>query len=243
MDTLPSSERGGFWRRLGEFVIDAAITAAGLQLLALAAYPLSGGRVQSNFLQVAAHCQHLNTVPAGLGIPAGSETYHAVECVNDLLFGLPTARWVTISQYPEPHVGGNRSETFQVDAAGHPLDYFWSNISTLVLIIYRIIFEWRSGQTIGKRLARVQVIETHPTASVVPSAVKRNLVLFLPVLVLPVFALVYAPLWLLPAVSVLAVIVWQIVSRRDTYYDKVAGTRVIRVPRKQPRLTVPTPAV
>jgi uncharacterized RDD family membrane protein YckC len=109
---------------------------------------------------------------------------------------------------------------------------------------YRIIFEWRSGQTIGKRLTRVRVIETHPTTSAVPSAAKRNLAFFLPFLGFPVFELVETPFWywLVPSVIVSAVIVWQIASRRDTYYDKAAGTQVIQVRRNLPWLAVPTPA-
>ena len=121
------------------------------------------------------------------------------------------------------------------------LDLQWLLAPTL--LVYRIGFERRNGQTIGKRLTRVRVIAIDPGTSAVHPVAKRNLALFLPVLI-PGVALIGVPLWFGPMIAgnLFAVIVWQITTRRDTYYDKAAGTAVIRVKAHSPPLTVAAPA-
>jgi uncharacterized RDD family membrane protein YckC len=117
-----------------------------------------------------------------------------------------------------------------------------------ILLVYRIGFERRNGQTVGKRLTRVRVIEIIPGTSSVPPAAKRNLALFLPILI-PGLAPIGVPLWfglwfgLIVTGILFAVIVWQIATRRDTYYDKAAATAVVRVNAHSPPLTVRAPAV
>jgi uncharacterized RDD family membrane protein YckC len=246
--TLP--ERGGFWRRLGAFFVDALIIAVGLQLLGIPAYTITGGRAQANIFRHAV-CHSLTAVPPDLRIPSEFKPNYVYECVNTW-FGLPTGRWITVSRQSQPQAGDNMEVTFPIDAEGHPLgsvslDLSWLQI--LVLLVYRIIFERRSGQTIGKRLMRVRVIEIQPGSGRFSPAAKRNLAFLLPGLfpaIFPVSAFdPIGPLFWLRIIGggfVCAVIVWQITTRRDTYYDKVAGTAVIRTRAYLPPVAVRAPA-
>ena len=199
----------------------------------------------SNILSLAV-CHGLGGVPPGFQIPSELQPGYIYECVNSW-FGFPTGRWITISREPQPQAGTNLEATFQTDAEGHPLGAFSLDLQWLlvpILLVYRIGFERRNGQTVGKRLTRVRVIEIIPGTSSVPPAAKRNLALFLPILI-PGLAPIGVPLWFwLIAYGILfAVIVWQIATRRDTYYDKAAATAVVRVNAHSPPLTVRAPAV
>jgi uncharacterized RDD family membrane protein YckC len=245
MDTLPSSDRGGFWRRLVAFAVDAVIVAVGLQLLGIPVYALSGGHVQSNVLQLA-FCQRASAIPDGVEIPSDFGENYVYDCVNRF-FGLPTGRWVQIGHRPQPQPGQDTIVILQVDAAGHTIDGFSFELANLllpVLLIYRIGLEWRNGQTIGKRLTRLRVVEIRPSTSAVTPAARRNLALFLPFLLWPACALVEAPLWywFIVAGILLATIAVQIAYRCDTYYDRAAGTAVIGVQPDLPPLALRSPA-
>jgi uncharacterized RDD family membrane protein YckC len=236
---------------LGALVVDAFIIAAGLQFLGIPAYAVSGGRVQANVLlqpnMLFGICHLLRGVTPGFEIPSEFQPNYVVECVNSW-FGFPTGRWIIIVQLPQPEGGTVISATSKVDAGGHPFGAFSLDLQWLLvpfLLAYRIGFEGRNGQTIGKRLTRVRVIEIDPRTSAVPPAAKRNLVLFLPILfasipigVPPWFALIVAGIFL----GAIVAIVWQIAFRRDTYYDKAPGTAVIRVTAHSPPSTVRAPA-
>jgi uncharacterized RDD family membrane protein YckC len=236
--TLP--ERGGFWRRLGALVVDALIIAAGLQLLGIPAYAVSSGRVQSNIVHIV-YVYRLDAIPPGLKIPPEFRANYVYINVNTL-FGFPTGRWVEISQEPQPHPGSNVSLTVPVDAYGKPLngqwlDFQWLHI--LALLVFRIGCEREHGQTTGKRLMRVRVVQIVPGSGRFSAAAKRNLAFFLPIQFFPL-AIIGVPLWLvLIGFAVFCgAIVWQIVSRRDTYYDKAAGAAVVMVTAHSPPVTI-----
>jgi len=243
-------ERGGFWRRLGALFVDALIIAVGLQLLGIPAYTISGGRVQANIFRHAV-CHSLSAVPPDLQIPPEFKPNYVYECVNTW-FGFPTGRWITVSRQSQPQAGGNMEITFPIDGERHPLgsvslDLDWSQM--LVLLVYRIIFEGWNGQTIGKRLTRVRVIEIHPGTGRFSPAAKRNLAFLLPGLfpaIVPLSA--FEPvgplfwLWVIGGGFACGVIVWQIATRRDTYYDKAGGTAVIRARAYSPPVAVRAPA-
>ena len=237
-------ERGGFWRRLGALFVDALIIAVGLQLLGIPAYEMSGGRVQSDILShTISH--NLSAVPAAVKIPSESEPNYIYECVGSW-FGFPTAQWITVIYQPQPQAGADTEAIVLVDADGQPLGDFSLDLQMLlipVLLVYRIGCERRRGQTIGKRLTRVRVIQIAPGTGRFSPAIKRNLALFLPMIFTGVAPL-EMPLWLELIAAVIfcgvlgGVIVWQMATRRDTYYDKAAGTAVVRVTAHSPPVTV-----
>jgi len=239
-------ERGGFWRRLGALFVDALIIAVGLQLLGIPAYEMSGGRVQSDILShTISH--NLSAVPAAVKIPSESEPNYIYECVGSW-FGFPTAQWITVIYQPQPQAAADTEAIVLVDADGQPLGDFSLDLQMLlipVLLVYRIGCERRRGQTIGKRLTRVRVIQIAPGTGRFSPAIKRNLALFLP-MIFTSLAPIEMPrsLWLELIAAVIfcgvfgGVIVWQIATRRDTYYDKAAGTAVVRVTAHSPPVTV-----
>jgi uncharacterized RDD family membrane protein YckC len=238
-------ERSGFWRRFGALVVDAFIIAIGLQLLGIPAYAVSGGHVQSNIAHID-FCYHLDdSIPPGLKIPPGFQAKYVYYCEHRL-FGLPTGRSVAIYQQPQPHPGTNVYLTVPVDAYGKPLSGNWLDLQWLLILAllgFRIGCEREHGQTTGKRVMRVRVVQIVPGTGGFSAAAKRNLAFFLPVQFFPL-AKIGAPLWLvLIGFAVFcAAIVWQIVSRRDTYYDKAAGTAVVRATTHSPPVSVRAPA-
>jgi len=237
-------ERGGFWRRLGALLVDALIIAVGLQLLGIPAYAVSGGRVQSNIVNIV-YCYRLDAIPPGVKIPPEFQANYVYDNVNTL-FGFPTGRWVEISQEPQPHPGSNVLLTVPVDAYGKPLNGQWLDLQwlhILALLVFRIGCEREHGQTTGKRLMRVRVVQIVPGTGGFSAATKRNLAFFLPIQFFPL-AVIGTPPWLvLIGFAVFCgAIVWQIVSRHDTYYDKTAGTAVIRATAHSPPVNVRAPA-
>jgi len=230
---------------LGALFVDALIIAAGLQLLGIPAYTASGGRVQSNILRYAL-CYGSSTVPPGVTIQPEFGPYYIHDCV-DSWFGFPTGRWIVVSNQPGPQAGASTEVMVPIDANGRPLGSFSLDLQWLlipVLTAYRIGFERRSGQTIGKRLTRVRVVQIDPGTGRFSPAAKRNLAFFLPILFPG-----WAPIGVSPWFRVIAagifcgVIVWQIATRRDAYYDKAAGTAVIRLGPHSTPVTVPASAV
>jgi uncharacterized RDD family membrane protein YckC len=237
-------ERGGFWRRFGALVVDAFIIAIGLQLLGIAAFAVSGGHVQSNIVHIV-FVYRLDAIPPGLSIPPEFHANYVYDNVNTL-FGLPTGRWMEISQEPQPHPGSNVYLAVPVDAYGKPLSGNWLDLQWLLILAllgFRIGCEREHGQTTGKRLMRVRVVQIVPETGRFSAAAKRNLAFFLPIQFFPL-AIIGGPLWLvLIGFAVFGgAIVWQIVSRRDTYYDKAAGTAVVRATTHSPPASVRAPA-
>ena len=233
-------ERGGFWRRLGALLVDALIIAVGLQLLGIPAYAVSGGRVQSNIVNIV-YCYRLDAIPPGVKIPPEFQANYVYDNVNTL-FCFPTGRWLEISQESQPHPGSNVYLTVPVDAYGKPLNGQWLDLQwlhILALLVFRIGCEREHGQTTGKRLMRVRVVQIVPGTGRFSAATKRNLAFFLPIQFFPL-AVIGTPPWLvLIGFAVFCgAIVWQIVSRRDTYYDKAAGTAVVRVTAHSPAASV-----
>jgi uncharacterized RDD family membrane protein YckC len=161
-------------------------------------------------------------------------------------FGFPTGRWILVRTHPGPQAGISPQITVPIDAKGRPLGSFSLDLQWLlipVLTAYRIGFERRNGQTIGKRLTRVRVVQIDPGTGRFSPAAKRNLAFFLPLL-FPGLAPIGVSPWFgfIAAGIFCGVIVWQIVTRRDAYYDKAAGTAVIRLGPHSTPVTVRTSA-
>jgi hypothetical protein len=244
-------ERGGFWRRALALVIDAIIVTVILQLLGFALYPLSKGRVQFVSGIALLYCDKLDAVPEGVPVPADFNPTSITDC-RHALFGLTTARIVTVARTRQ--TGAITTTKFiaqPIDAQGKPI--IGPTLDSLIWILVlamRAALDRGSRSTPGRRLCRVRLSnaaggQSPPPA---PTVTRRYAVLMLPLLPLLIWSLMLQPImraeaidsvWsslllILPGVILLGAVgfaVVAVVRRRDTWYDRFAGTSVLALDR------------
>jgi uncharacterized RDD family membrane protein YckC len=236
--------RAGFWRRALAFAVDCVIITLLLQAVAVVAFPLTGGRVQSltGAIGMQQDCSALTVPPPGVVVTAFEPNY--IESCRHSFLGRPVGQSVEIGRRTTTTSGTtDGSITIAVDQNGRP-----SGILALdwLIIPLTLLFRWRRdryGTTPGRWLTRIHV-EAHDTKErPAPGLTKRYGLFALPFI--PLLPLQIWPLGLLNmagvtpflyAASALAVaelvillmIVVPIVRRRDAFYDKCADTVVVR---------------
>jgi hypothetical protein len=212
------------------------------------AYDLSGGRLQAPAeLGIVTHtiCLSLPAPPPGLEVPPEPGPNYARDCVSDL-FGHPVTHEIAIGRETEPDaVTADEPLTFRVDDESRPVRLPALDIFVLPATI---LWRWwldRGKGSLGRRIfgVRVSVGTTEATPAALGRLAKRY----------GAIALIFAPLWLLAlsedlsprhalaegmlvelaAVAVTGSLVLAsvvaIVRRKETIYDRFAGTRVMRV--------------
>ena len=241
-------ERGGFWRRAAALGFDLSVVGLVLLIADIFAYDLSGGRLQASpELGIVTHtlCLSLPALPPGLEVPPELGPNYARDCVSDL-FGHPVTHEIAIGRESEPDAVADESLTFRVDEEGRPVRLPALDLFVLpATIVWRCWLDRRKG-SLGRRIfgVRVSVGSTEATPAALGRLARRY----------GAIALIFAPLWLvalyenpgsgpaladrmwpveLAAVAVTGLLVLAtvvaIVRRNETFYDRFAGTRVMRV--------------
>jgi hypothetical protein len=245
--------RAGFWRRQLSLLIDIAVVSVPFQLIVAVLFVATTGLVQLSWGLTSTQCEMLKKVPDGLTPPPPAGSNFARSC-NVYFFGVQTARGLIVGRATrEGMITKTVSQEYMLDRDGHPVNGVsidW--IVILSLIIYLIVFETRTGVTLGNRAMRIRVID-----AIAPSAwtvrLRRIVTRYVAMLIglLPLLAIVlFYAVWfggdvddtaagsLFAWVQMAAIaaafgwMVWQIVQvarKRDPVYDKIAGTAVVRV--------------
>ena len=244
--------RGGFWRRALAVFIDLIAISALLQVVALVLFPLTHGQVQfSGGPLHGLNCQKLASVPEGVSIPPEFSADSVIDCQQSLL-GLPIARTLGVSRITKNGAATKVAQIRQrLDAEGKPTPGLPLDIFVLPLLIALRFALDRAGGSIGRRMCRIRLsngLDGHyppPTTSVS----RRYAALALPL----------APAWIWSAYAALfpgqelpgTTLYWlfwagtgiplliaalfaadSIIRRRDAFYDRFAGTRVLRLDRE-----------
>jgi hypothetical protein len=244
--------RGGFWRRALAFFIDLIAISAVLQLAALVLFPLTHGQVQfSGGPLYGLNCQKLASVPEGVSIPPEFNANSVTDCQQSLL-GLPTARTLRVSRITKDGALTKVAQIRQrLGADGKPTPGLPLDIFVLPLLLALRFALDRAGGSIGRRICRIRLSNgvdgqyPPPTTSVS----RRYVALALPL----------APAWIWSAYAALfpdqellgTTLYWlfwagtgtplliaallaadSIIRRRDAFYDRFAGTSVLRFDRK-----------
>lgn len=232
--------RAGFWRRLGALVIDCIVLTAVIQIAAFVLYPLSDGRLQANGLVRMVNCQSIAAPPAGVTVPPEVSAGALKDCRVGLL-GLEYGHYLEVeaqsSDDPWRQLldrSGNTATVLSLDLLMLPL-----------LMLWRAFADGRSGQTLGRRAARLKVVADADGYPGFGKALLRQLFLWWPALLsLPFdvrspisggFELTGAGLSVsVTDVLALTIFIWFVIAsimiarRHDPLHDRWAGTRVVR---------------
>ncbi len=248
------AQRGGFWRRVGAFLVDALVITVPLQIVVAALYPMTHGAIQFNggiSMSICRSNTNVTTLPAGLDPPPPQGANYTVVC-RASFFGLETARWLTVGR--ETREGAVTKKVWRKYALD-PQDklikaYAVDWIAYLVLFLYLVALEHRLGATLGKKWLGLRVIDIRQMdrrGIPLGKAVARNLLLWIgiyPMLaVLSVALLAGSGLeslmsggffsWFMAAGLLGGVIyVWIVIAvarKRDPVYDAIAQTAVVRM--------------
>jgi len=245
IDSSPR-DRAGFWRRLLSYLID--YTWIPTQIIAAILFATTSGLIQQTGGITFTTCATDSQIPAGLMPPPPADSNFSTEC-NVYFFGAQTASYVRVGRSTK---NGSISRTYMLDREGHPIDAIpldW--LPLLAFIAYVIVFETRTGATLGSRVTRIRVLD--PTAAGVTRVPLRKTIiryfgLFLGLA--PMFAIFLFYLALyggdLEAIMNNNIFIWtevtagglalawavvllvQIATKRDPLYDGLAGTAVVR---------------
>src|SRR6267154_2933815 len=244
--------RGGFWRRALAVFIDLIAISALLQVVALVLFPLTHGQVQfSGGPLYGLNCQKLASVPEGVSIPPEFDANSVNDCQQSLL-GLPTARTLWVSRITKDGAVTKVAQIrHRLDAEGKPTPGLPLDIFVLPLLMALRFALDRAGGSIGRRICRIRLSNGSDGRTPPPttSVSRRYAALALPL----------APAWIWSAYAALfpgqellgTTLYWlfwagtgiplliaallaadSIIRRRDAFYDRFAGTRVLRLDQK-----------
>ena len=243
----------GLWRRVIAVALDFVVIGLALSLLAIPCFSLTAGRTQMRGPLIdSSRCAPLLSEPPGVTVPADFHANIRVECLISFL-GAPVARFATIGrQSSGDGITTTRSVTFQLNSDGRLTPHFdlgWFYVP--LFIIYCIVLESLSGRTLGSRAVGLLVIGPALARATTRQLLTRYAAIFAPVVPLVVFVVfgmakvTAAPFefvdlakfgsmfsWmfvlLIPAFALAVWATVAVVRRRDPFYDRLAGTRVIR---------------
>jgi hypothetical protein len=167
-------------------------------------------------------------------------------------FGATTGAVLTVGRITrEGTMTTTVTQGYMIDKDGKPVNGFaidW--IVWLALLAYLVIMTWKSGRSLGDRAAKLRVIDTtDPGAPGVP--LLKAFIRYPAMMIgfVPVFALLiwryfagsgsadamftadtfrWAMILLLIAAVWEIVLIVQVARKKDPYYDRLAGTAVIR---------------
>jgi uncharacterized RDD family membrane protein YckC len=236
--------RGGFWARLGAYLIDFVIVTAIVQVMAMILYPHSGGQVQATGFLRGIGCQTLAAPPVGVSVPPELEANRFEECRVGIL-GLEYAHTFRADNVTAEGVVTSEGWTVMLDQSGKVVA--WPLLDVLVLplfMLWRAVTDGRSAGTLGRKATGLKLVTGEGSQPGFGKALGRQVLLWWPVLAgLPLgltpdltASLIGTESELsMPVAAVLgpAVVVWfiaaivMIVRRRDPLYDRWVGTAVV----------------
>src|SRR6202163_2870041 len=250
--------RGGFWRRALAVSIDLIAISAFLQVVALVLFPLTHGQVQfSGGPLYGLNCQKLASVPEGVSIPPEFNANSVTDCQQSLL-GLPTARTLRVSRITKDGAVTKVAQIRQrLNADGKPTPGLPLDIFVLPLLIALRFALDCIGGSIGRRICRLRLSNASdgrappPTTSVSRRYAAQALPLA-PAWIWSAYAALFpgqellgtTQYWLLWAGTGIPLLIAalfaadSIIRRKDAFYDRFAGTRVLRLDRKNAVVTM-----
>jgi uncharacterized membrane protein (DUF485 family) len=244
------TERGGFLRRAFALLIDLIVIGAVVQLIGFAAYPLSNGYVQTSGVIRHSQCNVDSVAPPGVTVNLDFVPTYFAHCRHGL-FGFEMARTFTagrVDRVEWPLIGAvNRAQHFtvRVDHDGRIIRGVTLDLLVLpLLLLYRIVFERSFGAALGKWMLQQRVVDqTTRALAPIDHVVLRNFLFALPFLPFAVLAIwptsggvLSTSVWIILGIAIGCIVIAfivatvQIVRRRDTFYDRRAGTTVIQRP-------------
>jgi hypothetical protein len=250
-DTTADLPRAGFWRRWLAIIIDTIVVMFPFQVLAAVLFALTAGAVQmdNGFFSI---CTMEKTVPQqALDPPPPHDSNFARTC-RVSFFGAPTGSTLTVGRITrEGRATTTVTQTYMVDKDGELIHgTSIDGIVELALLGYLIAMIWKTGRTLGARVRRVRVVDiAAPTASGVPLHKTIARYLAMAIGVAPVCAVWLYQLaatggdadamftanhfrWFMytGALAVLWVLllIFQIATKNDPVYDRLAGTAVLK---------------
>lgn len=198
-------ERAGLLRRVCAFVIDTLIVSVVVQLTVAFLFFATSGRVQIIGDLNYTSCTVLKSVPDGLVPPPPPGVNHVRQC-DVTFFGAPTAKILQVGLINDGtaekkgtvvrSVPKGTLTAYMLDRDGRPIEGIrlldW--LAGLVLFLYLVTFETRSGATLGSRAMRIRVIDTAaPAGRGVPlhKILTRYAAMLIGALPLAAFLLIY----------------------------------------------------
>ena len=249
-DDLP---RGGFWRRWLATVIDCILVILPFQILAAVLFSLTAGMVQMDG-GIYSFCAPtpIEKIPQFLTPPPPHDSNFARVC-RFSFFGAPNGATLTVGRTTrEGSTTTTVTQGYMLDKDGAPINgTAIDGLVQLAILAYLIGMIWKTGRTLGARVAGLRVIDTtQPGTPGVPihKAVIRYLAMAIGFV--PVFAVLigrYAVAdgsadamftgsffrWFISAgvVAMLwgIVLTIQVAMKKDPIYDRLAGTAVVRI--------------
>jgi uncharacterized RDD family membrane protein YckC len=240
----------GFWIRLLAQIIDGliwavAVTVVGVILVALAPdrFGLAKPIWQARF------CEALQVIPSSAPAIEGLNPQVAFRCRRSF-FGLKLAdEIILVEKRQPPNATGTYSVAYEVDDQLRPKQVF--NIDGplwLLFCLYIIVAQGRFGATLGKRAFRLRVLGLGGRPPGYRAALIRNVVLNMPGFIFLVGLLAIVPaggffnnltlfFWVGGLCVFLAFVIavnvwWTATHERPSIHDRLAGTRVVRLPRR-----------
>ncbi|WP_154070811.1 RDD family protein [Bradyrhizobium lablabi] len=252
-------QRSGFWRRAFALMIDGIIVTLLVQCLAMALFPLTGGRVQfANGFNLM-YCDKLDAVPAGVNVPADFGATDITDCRQGPVPGLPSSRMLRVNRFTQ---NGAVTTTVTIgrflDADGRLIAPLTLDSMVLpLLLLLRFLFD-RGRGTPGRRICRIRLGvaadgQIPPPAAVVTRRYAALAATLAPILL---WAMLYD--WLIgakatgsgwpllvtivlaiPALITLLEALHAAAFGSDAWYDRLAGTRMLRVTKSGEAIAVP----
>jgi uncharacterized RDD family membrane protein YckC len=240
-------ERGGFWRRALALFIDLIAVCIVLEAVALALFPLSDGRLQLTSGFAFPNCQKLLAPPDGITLPAEFVPTSILDCQRTV-FGLPVSRMLVAAKIVRDGAITRINQIpYMLDRQGKPV-YGWSlDVLVLPLLIALRLWLDRGQGSPGRRICRIR-LSSRSGAQMSHAAMTKRYVAqvlpLLPILLWSVYVTVASPgpqlfdnPWVLISVigagvpSLIAVLeaLASMVGGKDAYYDRLAGTCVLRL--------------
>jgi uncharacterized RDD family membrane protein YckC len=250
LDVATEPRRGGFWRRWLATLIDAVIVMLPFQALAAILFSLTAGMIQLDN-GLFRTCTVSREIPAALDPPPPHDSNFSNVC-HFWFFTMKNGAVMIVGRTTrDGAVTTTVTEGYMLDANDKPIKGY--NIDWIVwlsLVAYLALMIWKSGRSLGGRVVNLRVIDTtDPGAINVPLRKAFLRYLAMAIGFVPVFALLlFRRLtvgdnpdelfttgffqWFLGAGLIAMVwtivLIVQVARKRDPWYDRLAGTAVIR---------------
>lgn len=247
-DLIAAAPIGGFLVRLFAQFVDTVVWGLAGTIIALVLVSLA-----PNTLGLASAfpehrtCEQLKEIPPGFPVPAGFTPNSAVFCSKSF-FGIHFRDVVTlVERHTDGGVARENTMSYAADQNRRPKGTF--DLDPLIwvgFVAYVVAAQARHGATFAKSALRLLVVGPGGGPPGWRAAIIRNLVLLGPLLIFAVVAEVtvasdsfFANTALILGAAVLTAVLsvilglqiaWTAVRGRPGIHDRLAGTRVVRVP-------------
>jgi hypothetical protein len=250
LDIATEPRRGGFWRRWLSAIVDIIIVMLPFQILAAILFNMTAGMIQmdNGFFTV---CSSSRDIPQVRFDPPPHDSNFSRTC-HVSFFGVTTGAVLTVGRATrEGSTTTTVTQGYMIDKDGKPIHGFaidW--IFWLALLAYLVIMTWKTGRSLGDRATKLRLVDTADPGA--PGVPLRKAFVRYPAMIIgfvPVFALLiwryvagggsadamftadtfrWAMVLLLVAALWEIALIVQIARKTDPYYDRLAGTAVVR---------------